>query len=371
MVGRLRRTLRMLKRSLENKRDLAKAAFMKRGKTELGTKFSGIRMLVIETRHLGDVLFATPTFKSLKLAFPSSHLTAMIRPGIEAVLKNNPWIDDVIFYEDEKYIQMVAELSVREFDRVYLLDRDERLAQLAFQAGIPMRIGYDRPATRRFLTLGIPRTERGKPEIYWSLRLARATGGNPVDERIELFAGRDPAITCFKWELEPNGYILLHPGSNSSALYKRWPVERYSEVARRLVDNGQTVVVSGVDSEKQLADFFVKHPKCHLLFGQTSLEDLIDLVATCRLLITNDTGPSHIAAALDRPCIAVTGFADPRIYHPYPSPHMALYHSIRCSPCFGSQFDPIDCPYHSCLKTVTVDEVLSNADLLIRERVIA
>lgn len=310
-------------------------------------------------------MFATPALRSLKSAYPASHVAVLIRRGLEALLKKNPAVDEILCYEDDRYVETVNMLREKSFDAACLLDRDERLAQLIFQAGIPNRIGYDRPAAARFLTAAVPRTERGMSEIHWSLGLALAAGGIPTEERLQIFRDDASLAAIAAWGLPENEYVILHPGSEYSVPYKRWPVERFAKVSEALVRNGHTVVVTGCADEMTLAGFFPKNDRCKLLFGQTTLDDLIGLVSFCRLLITNDTGPSHIAGAFTRPCIAITGFADPKIYHPYPEPHRALYHPIPCSPCFGSAFDPRDCPYHSCLKTVSVEEVLSHAEVLL------
>lgn len=372
LAGRVRRTCRALARSVRNRTDFAITALAgKKISDPLPRACRGGRWLVVETRHLGDVLFATPSLKSLKMAVPDSHLAVLIRPGLESVLDKNPHVDEILLYQDSRYSEMVSDLAGRSFDRACLLDRDERMAQLVFQAGIPERIGYDRPAAARFLTTSVPRTEKGRSEIHWSLRLAIAAGGSPVEEQTELFGHSSHAETCMKFGVEPNEFVVVHPGSDSSAPYKRWPVRRFAEVTRNLMDRGQAVVVTGLSSEMDMAGEFQPGPLCQPLLGRTSLDEFIDLIRASRLLITNDTGPAHIAAAFHKPCIVVAGFADPKIYHPYPPPHRALHHPIACGPCFGSPFDPQDCPYQSCLKLVTVDEVISNAVELLRERVAA
>ncbi|MBI4178148.1 glycosyltransferase family 9 protein [bacterium] len=362
--SRVRRAGRWAGRAWKNRLDFALAAGVAKRTTPPPP---GQRILVVETRHLGDVLFATPALKSLKTAFPTAHLAILIRPGLEEVLRSNPHVDEILFYEDDQYVETVANLAGRGFGLACLLDRDECLARLVFQAGIPRRIGYDRPAARPFLTDAVPRTEGGRSEIFWSLRLALAAGGAAVEERTELFAADPASENLVEWNLISNAYVLIHPGSDAGVPYKRWPVDRYAAVTRALASSGHVVAVTGVASERPLVPAFLEIPGCRVLIGRTSLADLIDLVAGSSLVITNDTGPSHIAAALGRPCISITGFADPKIYHPYPEPHRALHHPISCGPCFGGGFDPQDCPYRSCLNLVTVEEVLVNAAEMIPE----
>lgn len=320
-------------------------------------------ILVVETRHLGDVLFATPAIRSLKIGKPKSRLTVLVRNALVPILEKNPHVDEIIGYWDDDYVSGMRDLRARSFGAAVLLDRDERMAQLAFQAKIPVRIGYDRPQSRKYLTVAVPRTEPGTSEIHWSLKLAMAAGGANTDERTELHSGsvNSGEKTLKKLGLESGSYVLLHPGSDTSVQFKRWPVGRFADVARQIADLGETVVVTGVARESNLADFFRSVKNCLPLIGQTSLHELIDLIRNSRLVVTNDTGPSHIAAALGRPCIVIAGFADPGIYHPYPSPHHVLYHPLACSPCFGSSFDPQDCPYVSCLKNVSVEDVVRRA----------
>lgn len=366
LIGRAMRAGRLWARKRKNARDFEMAArFLRKPRAGSTPVADAPRILAVETRHLGDVLFATPALRSLRKAFPKSRIAILLKPGLESLLNGNPNVDEVLLYEDGKYTQMVEMIAGRNFDTAVLFDRDERPAQLVFQAGVPKRIGYDRPPARPFLTTAVPRTEQGKSEVIWSKKLAEAAGGVQVEDHTELFLGTLTAKVFLKWNIQPGRPILIHPGSESSVPYKRWPVDRYAEVAQHLLENGHTIILTGLSSEQPMADVFPKDARCISLFGQTSLEELIHLISKCRLLITNDTGPSHIAAALNIPCIAITGFADPKIYHPYPQPHRALYHPIPCSPCFGSSFDPFDCPFHSCLKMVTVEEVLENALQLI------
>lgn len=315
---------------------------------------------------MGDVIFATPAIRSLKIAYPKYRLAVMMRRGFESLLQGNPHVDEIIPYADGEYVRIVGDLARRPFTTAILLDRDERMAQMVYQARIPARIGYDRPASMRFLTKPIPRTEQGTSEIHWSVRLAYAAGGKPVDEKPELFVREDEiAAACRKFELPHRNYVVIHPGSDSSAAYKRWSTERFAAVARQLQEKKMTVVVTGVTSERRLGRFFRKQNAGKILLGDTTLRELVHLIAGSRLVITNDTGPAHIAAALERPCVAVTGFADPKIYHPYGGPHRYLYRPISCSPCFGRTMDPADCLYMSCLKMITVDDVLSAASELL------
>ncbi len=326
------------------------------------------KILVIESRHLGDVVFAMPALRSLKTAYPAAHVAALVRPASAAVLNNHPSVDEILPYEDDRYVDLVDSLAARSFDLACVMDRDERAAQLAYQAGVAVRIGYDRPANLPFLTHPVSRTDQGSSEIRWSLKLAYAAGGAPVDETPEIFPANDWLVRLRRWSLDPGGFVLIHPGSEPSAPYKRWPVERFAEVARKLADDGHTIVVTGLPAEKYLEKYFLKIPSIRSLVGETSLEELIALVSGARLVITNDTGPSHVAAALKRPCITVTGFADPKIYHPYPDPHRVLFRPIACSPCFGRRWDPQDCPFHSCLKAIGVEDVLKQAVELLDAR---
>jgi ADP-heptose:LPS heptosyltransferase len=158
--------------------------------------------------------------------------------------------------------------------------------------------------------------------------------------------------------LQRDGYVVVHAGSQLPS--RRWPAERFARVADALAKEGLQVVLTGTQGEREIVSKVLRHMRApgRDLTGVTSLGGLAALVARARLVLANDTGISHIAAALKAPSVIVASGSDPRRWAPLEQRlHRVLWHPTECRPCSHR-----DCPIgHPCALGVTVEQVTREA----------
>ena len=277
-------------------------------------------------------------------------------------------------------------------DLALVLPNSPRSALEVFLAGIPQRIGYARPWRNIFLTQTVaPRTEvvkmrkrsvgeihnlirAPKPQtlpppsshqIYEFLHLTATLGANPEPLAPQLFVTAEEIESAkkkFGLEKSDGPIFGLNPGAEYGPA-KRWPVEKFSAAAREIQQRTNCVwLVFGGKSDVEIANqiaFQLPSANSHLqnLAGQTSLRELMALLKSCRVLLTNDTGPMHVAAALGTPVVVPFGSTSPELTGPGlpgDARHRLLKSDAPCSPCFLREC-PID---FRCMNGISVERVV-------------
>lgn len=239
--------------------------------------------------------------------------------------------------------------SARRFDVAIDLQGLFRSGWLTFQTAAPIRIGLS--DAREFATLfythriTVGRREQHAIERYLSVAEAIGAGRGPVEFPFATTA----ADEAFVRDRVPAKYALLFPGTNWAT--KRWPVEKFAALVARLKQRfGLETVVGGAPNEVDLA---AKIPTAVNLAGRTTLNQLVALIARSAVVISNDSGPMHIAAALGRPLVAPFGPTNPIRTGPYGRLGSVVKLDLPCSPCYSRH-----CSHQSCLQWLEIDAVL-------------
>jgi heptosyltransferase-2 len=334
---------------------------------------------VIRLDRIGDVVLSTPVLQSLRQSFPSAHLAMMVRPVCRELIEGNPSVDEVLLYDKDRIgrgllngLRFALGLRRHRFDTALVLHPTVRSHLLVWLAGIPVRIGYARKAggllTHR---LAHRKQEGAKSEADYALDMLRVFGIDPPAP--PPFVPVDPghARRIDQWLREQGlgaetRLVAVHPAS--SARSKRWAPERFAEVADRLAQERATrVVLIGAEADaahtQAMAGAMRSRPLD--LSGKLSLGELAALLARCRLLIANDSGPVHIAAAVGTPVVAIFGRNQPglgaRRWGPLGAGHVVLQKDVGCPTCPAE-----DCRIDFlCLSALTVDEVYAAAQAVL------
>jgi heptosyltransferase-2 len=311
-----------------------------------------MRILVKANNWLGDAIMSLPTLRSLKAMFPKSHLAVLSRASFTDLYRAVPEVDEVLPHVREgvsSWVSTVRSLRKRKFDVALILPRSFSAAFLAFSARIPRRIGY--AAGRGALLTETPAPLGREHRVHHYHHLLSALGAPPRIGPPQL-----PILPEAKsWalaRLEGGPWIGLNPGATYGAA-KQWFPERFIELGRRLAKRGRLVVVGG-PAEAELGEKVARGVGGMSMAGQTSVSQLAAVIARCRLLVTNDTGPMHVADAVGTAQVAIFGPTDHRVTPPFGKKHTLVRHDLDCSPCLKRV-----CPlgHHHCMKWVTVDEV--------------
>ncbi|MGE4357359.1 MAG: lipopolysaccharide heptosyltransferase II [Candidatus Omnitrophota bacterium] len=336
------------------------------------------KILIINVNWLGDVLFSTPFIRAVRNKYPDAYISCMIVPRCREILEGNPYLDELIIYDEEgKHstllgkLQFISLLRSKKFDEVYLLHRSLTRTLLTALAKIPKRCGYITKKRKMFLThrVEVPKAELHRVEYF--LNLAHALD-IPTDKSGYDFLIPPEAETYIDKLLEECGigkdtsFIVLNPGANW--LLKRWPPKYFGILGDMLTKKiGVKIVISGADKDREIAQEIAEYMKIKpiILAGKTNLKQLGSLFKRAGLVITNDTGPMHIALAVGTKVLALFGPTASKITGPYgPGVYRVIQKDVGCPvPCYH-----LKCKDNRCMKAITPDEVFGEAEVLLKQR---
>jgi heptosyltransferase II len=339
------------------------------------------RILVRATNWVGDAVMSLPALQALRANYPDARISLLARPWVAGLYKREPFCDEVIPYEAPRgqrglrtKWRISSELRERGFDCAVLLPNSFESALVVRLARVPVRVGYRRDGRGWLLTNAVPVPKRGeipRHERFYYLELLRRSGlipSYPLDGDIRL-AGSPAAAgngrEAFEALSVPEPVIGIAPGAAYGGA-KRWLPERFAEAATKVAREFQghcSFVLFGSEGERPVCELVEKGlssrgQRAFNLAGRTSLAEFIELAAACRLFLTNDSGPMHIASALGVPTVAIFGATDHLATGPTGSWSRVVREPVECSPCLLREC-PID---HRCMTRVTVDHVISAAE---------
>jgi heptosyltransferase-2 len=336
------------------------------------------RVCVRATNWLGDAVMSLPAIRAIRQIFPHAHVAVVARPWVADLYARESSIDRVILYTARKGLgakrAFAATLRREHFDAAILLQNAFDAALMAWLAGIPERIGYNRDGRGLLLTQAIRIPDPGdipRHERFYYLELLRRAGMMerfPETGAIRL-EGIEQARAAGAEHLARLAIAGPVVGVSPGAAYgnaKRWLPERFAAVAQSLTPSA--VLLFGSASERSLCETVAESLRAggtavHNLAGETTLREFIDLTANCRLFLPNDSGAMHVASALGVPAVAVFGATDDTTTGPTGPLVRVVREHAECSPCLLREC-PID---HRCMTAVTVERTAAVARELWKE----
>lgn len=340
-------------------------------------------ILVIKLCCIGDVLMATPTLRALRQRFPEAHIAMMVSSWAKVAVQNNPNLDEVVdcgpveeISKPLTYFSLLRTVKRRRFDCCLVLERSPRLTVFPFLAGIPEHSGLD-SFGRGFALRRRVLCDRLKPEVELYLDVARELGCEPESPWLEFHPTATDREVAGRL-LESLGLpgegplVAVHVGGGSNPgmelAAKRWPPERFAALADRLVEErGATVLVLGAAKDRPIAGKVLAETKHELvdLVGRLDIGEVAALCGHCSLYIGNDTGVTHLAAAVGAPVVAIYGPSSPVMYKPYGPRTETVWRDAGCNPCFRFGTFNRECHEIRCIEAVTVDDVWEAAERLL------
>ena len=311
-----------------------------------------------------------PVLRLLRLHFPQAEIHWWISDALSGLLEGDPDLDGLYRFDRKSWGRPASWFSAWQglvrmrrtgFDWVIDLQSLLRSGVVSWLAGGGLCIGLDdaREGAAAFHDVSVPRPSFGTHAVEWYLSVLQRLGV-PQDRRFEWIPRREDASSRVrsKWPVEGGRWVGLQPGARWEN--KRWPLEHFVLLARRLIDRDPGVRIavfgSGEDAEFGRAIVGSLGPEHQDLTGQTTLPETIEWLRECEVLVTNDTGPMHIASALGTPVVALFGPTDPRRTGPYGQEHNVMRISLECAPCMRStcrHAEPL-----ACLTRLEVDLVV-------------
>ena len=313
-----------------------------------------MKILILKPSSLGDVIQALPVLRLLKLHFRDAQIFWWIDSALAPLLEGDPDLAGIVRFERKRWaaphhwpemFHSLHWMRAQNFDLVIDLQSLARSGAFGWLANGRFFVGLDevREGARGFYDVAVPRTSFYTHAVDWYLS-ALPILGVPVHNHFEWLPER-PAVAAevkrtwlgenLKLKTQNSKLILLQPSARWNN--KRWPAENFAELVRLLAQKFYAVrfVVLGDTGDKPLGEIVARAApeRCLNLCGEVSLPEMIEWLRLCDLMITNDTGPMHVAAALGKPVLALFGPTEPRRTGPYGQLENVLRIELPCSPC--------------------------------------
>lgn len=290
-----------------------------------------MKILVFTKNWLGDVLFETPAINAIKRNFPDARIVCATPPRCEEILKNNPRVSAVVTFDErsthagwKEKLKFIAWMRREKFDQAFLFHRSFSRALIAWLGGAKQRIGYATKSRAFLLSRAVPDPDSDAHHVYYFLDLLKKAGFRvDVDPYCEFYFSseddRRAAGLLSDKGLDLSNLVALNPGGNRSN--KRWPAHLFARLADLLQERyGCSLVITGHLRDDALASDIVhatRRAKPVSLCGNTRLGELGAVFSRCRLVISGDSGPLHIAAGVGVNVLALFGPTDPRLTGPF------------------------------------------------------
>lgn len=328
---------------------------------------SGIRrVLVVKPRAIGDVLLSTAVLPDLRRVFKDSRIDFLVEGFASPVLGGNPYIDEVITYsaKSDSSLSIISNVRKRRYDLVIDLFANPRTAVITLLSGAKYRVGF--PFKWRRIAYNIIVSPRGGDvhNVEFNLDALRrlgieTTSSTPVfhlDKRSQEFAGTFLSDNG----LHEGGFVSINIGGGWDI--KRWPVEKFIELCG-LIDarlHRRVVVLYGPSEEAEAAR--IARSSGAILAPRTSLKEMGAVLEASELLVTNDSGPMHIAAALGVPTLAIFGPTSPHLQGPYGNVSgIVRNEKLDCLECNLTK-----CPIgNPCMKDLDAETVYKHLQILV------
>ena len=328
-----------------------------------------MKALVVAPSWIGDTVLAQPLFERLHARIPDLQLDALAPRWVAPVLRRMPQIADLVdspFAHGELSLKarwrLARELAARRYDRVYVLPNSLKSALVPFLAGIPERIGFTGESRHGLINRRHRLDKAVLPLMVERFAQLAEAPGTPLPRplpqpRLASTAEQQQATLAALGLERPKRLVAFCPGAEYGPA-KRWPAAHFAELARALAARGHSIWLFGSPKDHAVAEAIVAAASglCRNLCGATSLEQAIDLLAQAELVVCNDSGLMHVAAALDRPLVALYGSSSPGFTPPLSARAAIVSLELDCSPCFKRE-----CPlgHLDCLNKLAPAQVLA------------
>lgn len=338
------------------------------------------KILVLRYRFIGDTILTIPFLRNLRRAEPEAEIAWVVAPGSSDVVHGVPYVDELLYWDpvtihadsrgahrtlSSKWA-FIKDLRRRRFDKVYVLKRSLSSAIIARLSGAPERVGFDTEARGFLLTKRVP-YRHDQHEVQNFLDVLRADGVPVTDDYLEAWLTDDEKAFAADY-LRSAGVsasdtvIALHPFTANPP--RAWHHENFIELANRLqMLYDAKILIFGGKRDVPLAEMLREgiKPEPVMAVGTTTLRQSMALLGRCNMLVCNDSGIMHLAAAMRVPLVALFGPQSPVKFGPWGESCRTIYRAFPCSPCkqkFFEECKPSVRMKPACIEDITIDEVV-------------
>ena len=341
---------------------------------------SAEKILVLRYRFIGDTILTVPFLRNLRRAKPDAYIAWVVAPGSTDVVRGIPYVDDFIFWDPVRNyadsrgthrtlrdkLAFIRDLRRMRFDKVYVLKRSLSSAIIARLTGARERVGFDTEGRGFLLTRRVP-YRQDRHEVDNFLQVLRDDGIAVSDDYLEAWLSAEERAFAADF-LSGQGVaagdtvIGIHPFAANQT--RAWHEDNFAALANLLQEKYRArILLFGGAGDKAMGEYLRERiePAPLMAVGGTSLRQTMALLERCTLLVCNDSGIMHLAAALNRPLIALFGPQTPVKFGPWGERSQVVYKDFPCSPCrqkFFSECAPSPRMKPACMEDISVAEVM-------------
>lgn len=330
-------------------------------------------ILIIKPSSLGDVIHALPVLKILKNKFPDAKISWVINKELSELIEGNPYIDDILLFQRKKWskwmnfpsnvielIKFIIKIRKKKFDIAIDLQGLLRSGLISFLSGSPRRIGFNnaREFSPLFYTDKISLPDKKIHSVERYIYAAKSLGANDTERDFTINIPNED-IDYVEDFLEEKGMndskkiVIVNPWARWKT--KCWPIDNYLSLIERLKGEGFLPILIGSNEFEETIEGLIKESSDPpITFVDERLKRLTALIKRSSLIVTNDSGPMHIAAAVNTPVVALFGPTNPLLTGPYGDGHIVIKKNMECAPCLERECSK----EQECMKMISVEEVM-------------
>jgi heptosyltransferase-2 len=298
-----------------------------------------MKILIVQTGFLGDIILSTPVITGIKEIYPESEIYFLTTPAGKLLIEKDPLVNQVLVYDKRDkdkgirgILKTAAKLESLKFDRVYSLHKSYRTSIMLFLTKISHKTGFKKS---RFSFIYNTKEKRNL-EDHDAIRnlsiLSSETDISLLKQDLRLFPPDETQVGKELKSLKNSKYILLSPGSAWKT--KMWHSKGYNETARYFENKGYFIVVTGAQSEIDICNEVCKNTNAFNLCGKLNLAELKFAAANAKLIVCNDSMALHLASALKTPCVCIFCSTIPEFgYSPWKNKSIIVEKNLNCRPC--------------------------------------
>jgi len=331
------------------------------------------RVLIVQTAFIGDVILATPLAEAAHQILPECRVDLMVIPAAANLLEKNPFVNRALIFDKRgeqrgfgALWKLAKSLRREQYDLALVPHRSLRSALLVWLAKIPERIGFDRSAGNWFFTRRVPYQQ--KHEVERNLDVLRVFDKNLAALSPKIFWDKNDEQIVDQLTNNENGgkwFCALAPGSVWAT--KRWPAERFIELAKKLIaETGAFIYLIGGSSDRELCAGIAAaiNENCINTAGKLTLRQSAALLDRCQILVSNDSAPTHLGVATRCKVITIFGPTVPAFgFAPFGDEHVVVEKNLSCRPCSSHGGNRCPIGTHACMWEIAVEEVFARVSI--------
>ena len=345
-----------------------------------------MKILIIKTHAIGDVLMTTPVIRAIRKKYPESHISMLVGEWSKPAVEDNPYLNHIITFKDkdllnynafdlsknQRVYRLIKKLRNERFDTIFMFHRSKSIHLLGWLIRANQRIGISEFTLSPLLTNKAPCPQNSDHYAvmdYMNVIFANSkfktqnSKLNKEDLSLDFFIPEKIfKLTNSQLTIHDSQLIGICPGGSVNPAEKvparKWNIERYAELCNELIKlNLQPVIFGSKDDILVTQELMNRtNGRCINLCGETTLKRLGALIKKCKVIVTNDSAPLHIAIAVRTSSVSLFGPTIGKARVPPDSRHIAIQSNLECSPCYNNRRFP-GCKNPRCMEYISVKEV--------------